>query len=99
MNGNLRGNGCSDRGRPPRANRPPPSVIWMNAKRGDDASVVRCELLTMLWGYGRQVIVTHFNGGDDIECNPQNAEDLTMVVRIGRGLILVLEGSSVQYPN
>ena len=60
MNGNLRGNGCSGRGRlPPRANRPPPtSVIWMNAKRGDDAPVVRCGLLTMLWGYGRQVIVT-----------------------------------------
>ena len=53
MNGNLRGNGCSGRDRPPRANRPPPSVIWMNAKRVDDAPVVRCGLSTMLWGYGR----------------------------------------------
>ena len=58
MNGNLRGNGCSGRSRPPRANRPPPSVIWMNAKRGDEAPVISCGLSTMLWGYGRQVIVT-----------------------------------------
>eukprot|EP00956_Cyclotella_meneghiniana_P011253 scaffold15824_cov56-Cyclotella_meneghiniana.AAC.2 len=30
----------------------------MNAKRGDEAPVVRCGLSTMLRGYGRQVMVT-----------------------------------------
>eukprot|EP00956_Cyclotella_meneghiniana_P042182 scaffold248387_cov60-Cyclotella_meneghiniana.AAC.2 len=59
MNGNLRGNGSSCRDRPPGANPLPPSVIWMNAKRGDEAPVVRCGLSTMLWGYtAGQVIVT-----------------------------------------
>ena len=53
MNGNLRGNGCSGHNRPPRANHPPPSVIWMNAKRGDEAPVISCEQSTMLWVYGR----------------------------------------------
>eukprot|EP00956_Cyclotella_meneghiniana_P014909 scaffold22587_cov70-Cyclotella_meneghiniana.AAC.6 len=52
MNGNLRRNGCSGRGRPPRANCRPPSVIWMNgAERADDKNpVVKCWLSTMLWG-------------------------------------------------
>eukprot|EP00956_Cyclotella_meneghiniana_P020503 scaffold36306_cov73-Cyclotella_meneghiniana.AAC.3 len=56
MNGNLRGNGCSGHNQPPRANRPPPSVIWMNAKRGDEAPVIRCWQLTLMWGYGRQFL-------------------------------------------
>eukprot|EP00956_Cyclotella_meneghiniana_P035449 scaffold115112_cov60-Cyclotella_meneghiniana.AAC.5 len=67
MNGNLRGNGCSDRGRPRRANRPPLSVIWMNAKRGDDAPVVRCGLLTMLWGFQKNFEPIHVAPRGDLD--------------------------------
>eukprot|EP00956_Cyclotella_meneghiniana_P003306 scaffold4007_cov49-Cyclotella_meneghiniana.AAC.6 len=42
--GNLRGN---------RTICPPPIVILMNPKRGNKATVVRCGLPKMLWGYGR----------------------------------------------
>ena len=50
---NLRGNGCSGHDRPPRANRPPPSVIWMNAMKLRWSDVGCRPLSTMLWGYGR----------------------------------------------
>eukprot|EP00956_Cyclotella_meneghiniana_P017857 scaffold29404_cov21-Cyclotella_meneghiniana.AAC.1 len=40
MNGNLRGNWYSGHDRPFRANPLPPSVVWMNAKRGDEAPVL-----------------------------------------------------------